>query len=101
MTDGLAATLPHGALSSKDALCTRPISMAQPAAQTHRLTAAVWGRARKELGVFVSGSRSRYKEGFIQNNDELPVQNGGSAEKNRVHETRFSAEPPFAIHHCF
>ena len=33
MTDGLAATLPHGALSSKDALCTRPIGMAQPAAQ--------------------------------------------------------------------
>ena len=33
MTAGLAATLPHGALSSKDALCTRPISMAQLAAQ--------------------------------------------------------------------
>ena len=33
MTDGLAATLPHGALSSKDALCTQPIGMAQPAAQ--------------------------------------------------------------------
>ena len=33
MTDGLAATLPHGALSSKDALCTQPIGMAQPVAQ--------------------------------------------------------------------
>ena len=33
MTDKLAATLPHGALSGQDALCTRPIGMAQPAAQ--------------------------------------------------------------------
>ena len=33
MTDKLAATLPHGALSGQDALCTQPIGMAQPAAQ--------------------------------------------------------------------
>ena len=33
MTDGLAATLPLGALSGQDALCTQPIGVAQPAAQ--------------------------------------------------------------------
>ena len=33
MTDGLAVTLPHGALSGQDALCTRPIGLAQTAAQ--------------------------------------------------------------------
>ena len=33
MTGGLAATLPHGALTWQDALCTQPISVAQPAAQ--------------------------------------------------------------------
>ena len=33
MTGGLAATLPLGARSGQDALCTWPIGMAQPAAQ--------------------------------------------------------------------
>ena len=48
MTDGLAATLPHGALSSKDALCTRPIGMAQPAAHMtcHEQEALINARTR-------------------------------------------------------
>ena len=33
MTGGLAATLPLGALSEQDTLCTQPISVAHPAAQ--------------------------------------------------------------------
>ena len=51
MTDKLAATLPHGALSGQDALCTQPIGMAQPAAQ---VTSHVYE------GLFDARSRRRY-----------------------------------------